>query len=142
MGASNNIVHTGVIQTVGPSHLQVRITQQASACSSCLAKAHCNAADSRERCIDIHTDNASDYAVGETVRMTVGTSRGLEAVWWGFGLPLILTVAAVSIATLCSASEGVAALAALVTLASYGGWLYRHRKYMEQRFAFTVEKLS
>ncbi|MGL5958087.1 MAG: SoxR reducing system RseC family protein, partial [Phocaeicola sp.] len=86
---TNIIKHQGIVESIKGSDLQVRILQT-SACSSCSAKGHCNAAESKEKLIDIKDATASSYRVGQSVMIVGATSMGMQAVWLAFGIPFLL----------------------------------------------------
>ena len=68
---NNRIRHSGIITDIEGHLVHVSI-QQSSACDSCKVAHHCNAAESKDKTIDISVHDASEYIVGQ--RVSVSTS--------------------------------------------------------------------
>ena len=106
---SNKIKHSGVVDGVDGTTVRVRILQS-SACSACKVASHCNASETKEKLVEVTTSDASQYHVGDSVRVLADTSVGFRASWYGYLLPLVLMVVALVTVLKVSGSEGMAAL--------------------------------
>lgn len=133
--------HRGVVQQVGDSYLKVKILQT-SGCSSCIIKAHCSSADSKEHLIDVTDANASLYHSGDEVLVVGTTSMGKLAVWYGFVLPFLIVIAALFAFTTWLEDELVAGLCALACLLPYYFALYLCKDKMKRTFSFSVMPLD
>ena len=63
------ITHAGIVEQVDGGRVRVRI-MQTSACAACKVAGHCNAAEAKEKLVDVFTASASQWKVGDAV--TVG----------------------------------------------------------------------
>ena len=60
------IRHEGVVESVGPHAVKVRI-MQTSACAACQAASFCHASESKEKMIEVFTSSASSFEKGDSV---------------------------------------------------------------------------
>ena len=131
------ISHEGVVDAIEAGHMTVRILQT-SACAACGAKKLCRSAESREKLIDVYDAEAMSYAVGQQVVVVGLSSMGMKAVRLAFLLPLVLFVA-VMFGVASVATETVAAISALATVAVYYVVLSFFRSRLQREFSFSVE---
>ena len=133
------IEHEGIIEKISGNKITVRISKQ-SACSTCHAKGACMAADSKEKRVDI-TDYSGRFTENERVIVEGKESIGYKAVFWAFGLPLvILIVMLVLTTTVCHFSETEAAISSMIALTPYYFMLYLLRNKMANSFKFSINK--
>ncbi len=135
---SHQIEHSGVVQHVGDGHVQVLIVQT-SACAACKVASYCNAAESKEKLIDVYCDNAADYQVGQTVTVTASQRVAAKALLWGFGLPFVVMVTVLVVVLLLTDNEAAAALGGLLALAPYYGVLYLLRRRLRDQLSFAIK---
>lgn len=136
---SNKISHSGVIDRIEGEYVQVRIVQT-SACAACKVAGYCNAAESKEKIVDVFCGSAAKkLTVGQTVTVTASSQVATQALLWAFGLPFLLMVSVLIIVLKWTGSEGLAALSGLGVLIPYyiGLWLFRDR--MRDKLAFAIE---
>ena len=112
---NNRIVHSGIITDIDEHLVQVSI-QQSSACNSCKVAAHCNAAESKEKVIDVSVQDASKYVVGQQVNISTSGRTGMMAVVWAYAMPLVLMLAVLFVSLAVCVSETLSALLALLAL--------------------------
>lgn len=136
---SNTIKHAGVVDGVEAGCVKVRILQS-SACSGCKVASHCNAAETKEKLIEVQDANAASYHVGDTVTIVADVAVGFRASLYGYLLPLLLMVAALVVVLACSHSEGAAAISALGVLVPYYIVLYLFRNKLKQSLSFAILK--
>ena len=135
---STKISHSGVIERIESDKVQVRIVQT-SACAACKVAGYCNAAESKEKIIDVFCDTSSnDYQVGQPVTVTTSGVVAAKALLWGFGLPFVLLVAVLVVVLLVTSSEGLAALCALAALVPYYFLLWLLRNRMRDELSFHI----
>ena len=135
---SHQIEHSGVVQRVDSGHVQVLIVQT-SACAACKVAGYCNAAESKEKLVDVWCDNAADYEVGQTVTVTASQRVAAKALLWGFGLPFVVMVTVLVVVLMLTGNEGVAALSGLLALMPYYGVLFLLRRRLREELSFAIK---
>ena len=136
---SNKISHSGVIDRIEGEHVQVRIVQT-SACAACKVAGYCNAAESKEKIVDVFCSLAAQkLTVGQTVTVTASRQVATQALLWAFGLPFLLMVSVLIMILKWTGSEGLAALSGLGMLIPYYIVLWLFRGRMRDMLAFTIE---
>ena len=113
--------HPGIVQRVRRGFVEVQI-ESVSACATCSAHAHCGFAESKNKTIEVPSDQ----------------SRGMLAVWFAYLLPALLLLGVIVGFSVAGFPEGVVALSALLALALYVGLLFLLRHSIEGRFTLTV----
>ena len=134
---TSDIMHKGVVESVEGQKVMVRITQ-ASACSECHARGLCRASESRDKLIEVCTAGAADFAVGSVVTVCGSESQGMKAVWFSFGLPLLLMLAVLVGVMVMTGDERIAAASALSVLVPYFIGLFLLRDRMKKGFDFKI----
>lgn len=136
---STKISHSGIVEGIEDGCVKVRIVQT-SACAACKVAGYCNAAESKEKIVDVIGDAvANNLAVGQQVTVTTSGKVAAKALLWGFGLPFVVMVAVLVLVLWLTGSEAKAALGGLAALVPYYLllWLLRHR--MRQQLSFSIE---
>ncbi len=136
---STKISHSGVIESMEGNSVHVRIVQT-SACAACKVAGYCNAAESKEKIVDVTPVDISLYKVGQVVTVSASGQVAARALLWGFGIPFLVLVGVLFAALQLSGSEGVAALSALAALVPYYGLLWVFREKMREQLAFSIEQ--
>ena len=136
---SNRIKHSGVVDSIEEDCVKVRIVQS-SACSSCQAARLCNAAEKKEKIVDVYNVRSSDYNVGDTVMVVASSQVGMNAVLLAFGIPFILLITVVFLVSRITDEEPLMAVAGICSLIPYYIILYLNRHRMQEKFSFTIEK--
>ena len=95
--------------------VKVRILQT-SACAACKVSRHCNAAESKEKMVDVLDADASKFQVGQEVTVWVSPDVANKALLLGFGIPFLLLLGVLVAVLYLTNNEGVAALAAVGSL--------------------------
>ena len=135
---SSKISHSGVVESVDTGCIRVRIVQT-SACASCKVAGYCNAAEKKEKVVDVHDVDASAYSVGQAVTVSTSGRVAARALLWGFGMPFIVLVTVVVVVLMLTGDEGVAALSGLAALVPYYFLLYLMRNRMSRQISFYIE---
>lgn len=135
---SNKITHLGVIERIEDDCVQVRIAQT-SACAACKVAGYCNAAESKEKIVEVCCDDVAAYKVGQTVRVAISGQVAAQALLWGFGMSFLLMVLVLVVVLRLTGSEGWAAISGLAVLVPYylALWLFRDR--MRKQLSFSIE---
>lgn len=134
----NNISHSGVVESVENGCVHVRIVQT-SACAACKVAGYCNAAESKEKLVDVYCDNSSAYSVGQSVTVMASRQVAAHALLLGFGLPFLLLVGVLVIVLLVTDNELWAALSGLLALVPYYGVLFLLRDRLRDKLSFWIE---
>ena len=136
---SNKIKHIGVVDGVEDGCVCVRILQS-SACSGCKVASHCNAAETKEKIIEVMDVKASSYHVGDRVIVIADAAVGFRASLYAYLIPLALMVGTLVAVIAVSHSEGMAALLSLGVLIPYYIVLYLLREKLKNKLNFRVSK--
>ncbi len=135
---SNKIRHEGIVDRIDAGCVHVRILQT-SACAACKVAGYCNAAESKEKMIDVFQTDTSRFHVGDTVLVSTSGEVVSKAMLWAFGIPFILVVAVLVFVLWQTGNEGIAAISGLLVLLPYYALLYLLRHRMRRQMAFTIE---
>lgn len=142
--------HKGRIETIEGNHIVVRILQT-SACLHCKIAGHCNSAESKEKLVDVWTQHAEKYIVGQDVEVVMRGRVGLKAVFLAFVLPVIIAFAAIWAELQMTSpsgvwplsepyNEGVGALVGVVVFIVYYTLLYFFRDSLQKQFRFRIKE--
>ncbi|MBO7591309.1 MAG: SoxR reducing system RseC family protein [Prevotella sp.] len=135
---NQRIRHSGVVESIEEGCVHVRIVQTSS-CAACKVAGYCNAAESKEKMIDVYCDAVADYKVGQQVTVSTSGQVAVKALLWAFGVPFVLLLAMLILVLLLTGNEGWAALSALAILVPYYAILWLLRDKMREQLAFTIE---
>ncbi len=135
---STKISHSGIVESIEGNCVHVRIVQT-SACAACKVAGYCNAAESKEKIIDVRCATPVSYQVGQPVTVSTSGQVAARALLWGFGIPFIVLVVVLFLVLQMTGSEGAAALSAMAALVPYYGLLWLFREKMRQQLAFSIE---
>ena len=138
---TNIIEHRGTVENINGSHIQVRIVQT-SACSTCSIKGHCNASESKEKLIDVYDQNATDFYIGQNVKVMGTTSMGMQAVILAFGVPFIVLFITLYITMQITDNELISALVGLSSLIPYYIILYINKGRLRKKFSFDIKPIN
>lgn len=136
---SEVITHAGVVDNIDGNRVRVRIVQT-SACAACKVAGHCNAAESKEKLVDVFTAEASRWQVGDAVTVAASQQMATRALLLAFGLPLFIMVAVLLAVLSLTGREGLAALCGFGALVPYYAVLWCFRKRLQQRLAFWIQE--
>ena len=131
------ISHSGIIESIDERCIHVRIVQT-SACAACKVASYCNAAESKEKIVDVYKP-AGNLKVGDAVTVTASSQMATQALLYGFAYPFVLLVVVLVAVLWLTGNEATAGLSALAALLPYYGVLYLLRKKHREQFAFDIE---
>ena len=135
---STKISHSGIVERINGDCVQVRIVQT-SACAACKVAGYCNAAESKEKVIDVRSDRSAAFQPGQQVVVSTSGQVAARALLWGFGMPFLILVVVLFAVLKLTGSEAAAAFGAIGALVPYYFLLWLLRDKMRQRLAFTIE---
>lgn len=137
---NETIRHNGVVESTEGLRVNVRIKQTA-ACASCQIAGHCSASESKDKLVEAVADSAEELPeVGQEVIVTTTTGVARLALALVFGIPLLLMLTTIVVASLAKLDEQSVALLAIGVLIPYYIilWLFRHR--IKRNVTFHVEE--
>lgn len=137
MGRCSDVIHEGVVEVVERDTVVVKIPVQ-EACGTCRAKEICGKGEGSERCIDVRTDRAMDYVVGEMVYVTMKQSSGYFALFFAYILPFLLIFTTLLILLGMKFSEPVAGLSSLAVGGVYYIVMFFCKKKIQSHVSFEV----
>ncbi len=125
-GIGENVVHVAIVAS--------------SACHTCRARNACGMSEQTEKIVDVITNEASLYAVGD--RVTVGEEQrmGLKAVLLAYAGAFAALIASLVAALALGLGEGWAALVSVGGVGLYYLGLYLMRHRIENTIHFTITK--
>ena len=135
---SEKIKHVGVVDAIEGCSVKVRILQ-ASACSACKVSGHCNAAESKEKIVDVKKADTSNLSIGDEVMVSTSASAARRALLVGFGLPFVVMIVSLLVSLMLGSGEMVACLVAVAVLAPYYLGVYAFRERIGGSVAFELE---
>lgn len=136
----DRITHSGIIDKVEDDCISVRIIQT-SACASCKVAGYCNAAESKEKLVDVYGHGFKEqFTEGESVIVIATKDVANKALIIGFGIPFVLLVSVLFVSTWLLSDETLGAIIAMSTLIPYYFVLYLLRDRMRSNMTFHVEK--
>lgn len=136
---SSIVRHAGIIESVTDGKVRVRIVQT-SACAACKVAKYCNASESKEKLVDVFTADATRWSAGREVVVAASQQMANQALFYAFGLPLVLLLTVLIVTLYLTGEEGTAALCGILALVPYYGILYLRRSSFQKRMAFWIEE--
>ena len=133
----SQVSHTGIVEGVADGCVSVRILQT-SACAACKVAGHCNAAEAKEKMVDVWCADAARYAVGQQVTVAASMAVARKALVLGFVMPFLLVVAVLVTVLYLTKNEGTAAMAALGSLIPYYLLLWWYRDRIQRDITFQI----
>ncbi|MBE6192354.1 MAG: hypothetical protein E7139_00265 [Rikenellaceae bacterium] len=139
--ATNKVTHIATVINIFRDTVTVSV-ESSEACGGCASRSACSlGVQSNTRNILITTPEAQSYSVGEQVKVATRTQMGLMAVVLSYAVPALVLVVVLAVVIALGASEAVAALLSLTSVAIYYGALWLCRDFLAKKVSFTIEKL-
>lgn len=132
------IRHLGVVESTDGCTVRVRLTE-ATACGACRVRGHCQAADAREKRIDVAAAPADAYRPGDTVWVVAGASVARRAVGWAYVFPFLVLLLSLLLFACLGWGEALSACLSLALLGLYYAALWKCRRWLAGRLAFRLE---
>ncbi|MBQ2007140.1 MAG: SoxR reducing system RseC family protein [Alistipes sp.] len=134
------VKHCGEVVRIDGHSVFVRMTVN-SACSACHAKGVCGASEKTDKVVEVETAAATDFQVGDSVEVALmQRDMGSTSVVLAYVVPFLVLAAVLVGAILMGASEGMAALSALVGVALWYVVLYMLRDKIKNKIKFIIIK--
>lgn len=135
---NTKISHSGVIEEIQGDGVKVRIVQT-SACAACKVAGYCNAADKKEKIIDVRCADAQAYKTGQTVTVSASGQVAARALLWAFGLPFVILIIVLVCVLYVTKNEGLAAISSLLALVPYYLIIWTQRNRLREQLSFSIE---
>lgn len=133
------IKHEGIVVFQKGKTVGVKISRL-SACSQCVAKNSCGLINSRDKIIEVETENSQQFTMGEEVIVTLEATSGFLAVFLCYILPLILMLATMISVYFAGLGEIKSGISAIIILIPYYFWLSLNKKKLAGKIRFTISK--
>ena len=134
------VKHCGEVVRIDGHSVFVLMTVN-SACSACHAKGVCGASEQTDKVVEVETAAATDFQVGDSVEVALmQRDMGSTSVVLAYVVPFLVLAAVLVGAILMGASEGMAALSALVGVALWYVALYMLRDKIKNKIKFIIIK--
>ena len=140
MRQPEQIEHKGVVSFVEEGVVRVAI-EVSEACGSCSARKSCAMGQSSKREIEVFTAEASNYSVGELVKVGARQSLGVTAVVLCYVAPLVVLISTLAVAISVGVDEGLSALVSLGVTALYYALLALMKDRISKKIIFTINKI-
>ena len=134
----SEIIKTGKVVGINKEGLDVEILS-CSACSSCAIKSACGLSEVKKRIIKVCIDNPELYHINDNVEVSLSAILGLKAIWYAFGLPLVILLATVFIAFACGFGEIMSGICGIIILIPYYFALFLNKNRLEQQFSCSLK---
>lgn len=132
----------GVVVDVKPKEVVVKIEQK-STCANCHSRGACTSFDKKDKEIEVATDKAADYKIGDKVKVSISTKLGMKAVFIAFVLPFVFLMIAIVVCLKClNLSEALSCLIAIVITAVYYYVLFKRKNNLQKQFVFKIHHCS
>lgn len=132
----------GVVVDVKPKEVVVKIEQK-STCANCHSRGACTSFDKKDKEIEVATDKAADYKIGDKVKVSISTKLGMKAVFIAFVLPFVFLMIAIVVCLKClNLSEALSCLIAIVITAVYYYVLFKRKNRLQKQFVFKIHHCS
>lgn len=134
------VEHNGRVVEVTKNNIRISIVS-AAACGTCSAKSACSLSESTEKEVVVDA-NELNLKVGDQVIVRLQRSQAMQAVVYGYVLPLFILLGALVTMVAVLGSEIYGAIAALVAVGIYYLLLTIFKKRLESKFVFKVQRLD
>jgi sigma-E factor negative regulatory protein RseC len=138
MQSRATVAHDGIVEKISGPEVRVRFVAQ-SACAACHAKGVCSISNSEEKFVDVnHFD--SGLSIGDHVEVILAQTQGFKAVWYGYGLPLVILLIVIFALYGITGRDGFSALIGMATLIPYYVFVFLFRKRITRSMEFILRK--
>lgn len=144
MNKFDRVEHEGVVVGISDSSISVEIVSK-SACASCHAKSVCAVGDSAVKIIEVPLSIgtlAADCKVGDSVKVVLDSSLGVNAVWLAYVAPMAVLLASILAFSSVGMRDLYTGLLSIGVVALYYLVLSFFRKRLDRIFTFSIEPIN
>jgi len=138
MESRATVAHEGIVEKISGTQVRVRFLAQ-SACAACHAKGVCSISNSEEKFVDVE-NTSPGLSAGDHVEVILAQSQGFKAVWYGYGLPLVILLTVIFVLYGVTGRDGFSALIGMGSLIPYYLVVYLLRKRITRSIEFKLRK--
>ena len=138
MGSGATVAHEGIVEKISGTQARVRFVAQ-SACAACHARGVCSISNSEEKFVEV-TNTLPGLAAGDHVEVLLEQSQGFKAVWYGYGLPLVILLAVIFTFYGVTGRDALSALIGMGSLIPYYLFVYLFRNRITRSIQFKIRK--
>ena len=141
MNKFDRVEHDGIVVGISDSSISVEIVSK-SACASCHAKSVCAVGDSAVKTVEVPLSigtMAADCKVGDSVKVVLSSSLGVNAVWLAYVAPLAVLLASILVFSSVGMRDLYTGLLSIGVVALYYVILSFFRKRLDRIFTFSIE---
>lgn len=131
------ITHPAVVSKITNNSVFAEVKVK-SACGSCAMKGACGIGDCANKTVEIHTDKAKNYHIGEEITVILAENYGFFALFYGYILPLILVLIVLFGSLALGFGEISSGIYSIIVLIPYYFGLSLSKKYFSKKFQFTI----
>lgn len=139
MRETENIVHEGLIKSIGQDTISIEINNN-SMCDGCHAKQLCSSSESKIKIIEVIKPTNISFNIGDNVIIEGASSLGLKAVLLAYIIPLLFIVLVLLIGNYNNFSDGASGLLSIASLIPYYITLYICRNKLQRTLTFKIKQ--
>lgn len=136
----NNVEQCGRVVEVVPGKVTVNIVSS-SMCASCHAKGACGTLDTKDKKIEVKTEDYNKYKVNDSVTVYMDRKLGFKAVFLGFLFPFLIMISLIFINKYLYPEilDIYLALISITSLVIYYFMIYLLRNKIDKEFVFKIK---
>lgn len=135
------IDHKGKVSRIHPDRVEVTVLSE-TACAGCHAQAICGSDAGQQKVIVVGIPDASFYAVGDEVVVSVERAMGFKAVVIAYVLPFLFVITVLLAMLKTGQSELASGVSALFILCLYYMVVYLLRERISKDIVFKIRKTA
>lgn len=132
------VEHQGRILKIHENLIEVEIIPK-SMCASCNVAGYCSVSNVETKIIEIPVQNSSEFSIGQIVDVYLTEDLALKAVFWAYGMPLIVLVLSLFISYFLLKNDLHAGLLAIAITGVYYIILSFFRKKLAKVYKFKIK---
>lgn len=136
---NKQIEHPGIVEKVVGQRVFVRVETR-SACGSCHAKSHCSMTDLEEKVVEVESERAEGYAIGDKVTVTLEPSLGFKALLLAYVYPFLILLVSILVIMAITGNELLSAMVGIGLMFPYYAWIYLIREKLRNHFHFRIKE--
>lgn len=124
----DEVTRCGRVKAIGEKSLTISFERKES-CGSCALRNSCGIGGGEISYAEVPVSMPKDYQVGQEVTLAISIKNAAAAVFWSYGLPLILLLLVLTGALAAGTDDFTAGVAALLTPIAYYLLLFIFRRH-------------
>ncbi len=133
-----DITHRGTVVALSRNRVIIAIDNNGG-CAGCSISAFCRIDGDK---IEVKTNNAQNYVIGDKVKLSIAEKSQVNALWWGIVFPCMLLIASIVGCVAFGISETMAIIVGLLVCGAYYGIMYLMRKSIDKTMQWSIDKIG